>query len=159
MAAMAISQSHYDKSHYSPARSIIPLTCEHSPDPELCKQSNVWELKDLNHPLHWDEEQKAYEKWLDKAREEADDSPKLISPSSNHCLPSLEDISKEEKNLYPFTFYEISPPERHLPIVGPSNMPGTFEPKDSWSLFLDPKTIILGCCYYYLLDSFLESLS
>jgi hypothetical protein len=32
----------------------------------------------------------------------------------------------------------------------------TFNPKelgDPWSLFLDSKTVVLGCCYYYLLDS------
>jgi hypothetical protein len=59
--------------------------------------------------------QKAYEQWLDKAREEANNSPKCPSPSTNPHLSGLEEIPKEELS-----------PEEHLPIAGPSTMPGGF---------------------------------
>jgi hypothetical protein len=55
--------------------------------------------------------QKAYEQWLDKAREEANDSPKHPSLSTNPHSPGLEEISEEE-----------TLPEEHLPIAGPSTM-------------------------------------
>jgi hypothetical protein len=130
MAAISQSQSCHDESHHSPAQSTIPATQKHSPDPKLHKQSNIWDLKDPAHPLYQHGKQKAYEKWLDQAREEADDSPKCLSPSTNPRSPGLEDISKEEKNPYPFTFHEIMPPKRHLLIAEPSNMPGTFNPTE-----------------------------
>jgi hypothetical protein len=50
--------------------------------------------------------------------------------STNPRSPGLEDIPKEEDNIYPFHFYEENPPERNLPNEGPSNMPGTFNPKE-----------------------------
>jgi hypothetical protein len=130
MAAISESQSHCDKLCQSPTKFTVPATWKHLPDPEQHKQPNVWDLKDPAHPLHRYGEQKAYEKWLDKAREEANDSPKRPLPSTNPRSPGLEDISEEEENPYPFTFHELTPPERHLPIVGSSTMLGTFQPKE-----------------------------
>jgi hypothetical protein len=86
------------------------------PEPEeACKQPNVWDLKDPAHPLHRYSAQKAYEHWLDKAREEANDSLKRPSPSTNPRSPGLEEIPKEE-----------SAPEEYSPIAGPSTMLGEF---------------------------------
>jgi hypothetical protein len=59
--------------------------------------------------------QKAYEQWLDKAREEANNSPKHLSPSTDSYSPGLEKIPEEE-----------SSPEEHPPVAGPSTMLGTF---------------------------------
>jgi hypothetical protein len=116
MAAISQSESHCAESQQSPAKSTVPATREHSPEPkETHKQSNIWDLKDPAHPLHRHGAQKAYEYWLDKAREEANDSPKHPSPSTNPCSPGLEEIPEEEL-----------PPEEHLPIAGPSTMPGEF---------------------------------
>jgi hypothetical protein len=50
--------------------------------------------------------------------------------STNPHSPDLEDIPEEEKNIYPFYFYEKSLPERHLPIKGPFTMLGIFNPKE-----------------------------
>jgi hypothetical protein len=86
------------------------------PEPEEAhKQPNVWDLKDPAHPLYRHGAQKAYEHWLDKAREEANDSPKHPSPSSDTRSPSLEDIPEEET---------LS--EEHPPIAEPSTMLGEF---------------------------------
>src|SRR5438445_7629689 len=53
MAAISQSQSRRDESRQSPAKSTVPSTREHSPEPkEPCKQPNVWDLKDPAHPLH-----------------------------------------------------------------------------------------------------------
>jgi hypothetical protein len=110
----AISQS---QSRQSPAKSTVPSTWEHLPEPkEPHKQPNVWDLKDPAHPLHRHGAQKAYEHWLDKAREEAHDSPKCLSlPSTNPHSPTLEDIPEEDM-----------PTEENPPIAGPSTMPGEF---------------------------------
>jgi hypothetical protein len=59
--------------------------------------------------------QKAYEQWLDKAREEAHDSPKCPSPTSSSHSPQLESIPEEDM-----------PPEETSPIAGPSTTPGEF---------------------------------
>jgi hypothetical protein len=116
MAAISQSQSHCNESRQSPAKFTVPATWEHSPEPEEpCKQPNIWDLKDPAHPLHRYGTQKAYEHWLDKAREEANDSPKHPSPSTNPYSPDLEEIPEEDL-----------PPEEHLPIAGPSTMPGEF---------------------------------
>jgi hypothetical protein len=116
MAAISQSQSCHNESHQSPAKSTVPATQEHSPEPEEAhKQPNVWDLKDPAHPLHRHSTQKAYEHWLDKAREEANDSPKCLLPSTNPHSPGLEEIPEEDM-----------PPEEHLPITGPSTMPGEF---------------------------------
>jgi hypothetical protein len=116
MAAISQSQSHHNKSRQSPVKSTVPATREHLPEPkEACKQPNVWDLKDPAHPLHRHGAQKAYEHWLDKAREEANDSPKHPLPSTNPHSPGLEEIPEEETS-----------PEEPLPIAGPSTMPGGF---------------------------------
>jgi hypothetical protein len=103
---------------------MVPSTREHSPEPEESyKQPNVWDLKDPAHPLHRHGAQKAYEHWLDKAWEEANDSPKRPSLTTSSHLPSLEDIPEEED----------MPPEETSPIAGSSTMPGEFseiEPQD-----------------------------
>src|SRR5437588_4039287 len=97
MAAISQSQSHRDKSRQSPAKSTVPATREHSPEPkEACKQPNIWDLKDPAHPLHQHGTQKAYEHWLDKAREEANNSPKHPSLSTNPHSPGLEEIPEED---------------------------------------------------------------
>jgi hypothetical protein len=123
MAAISQSQSRRDESHQSPAKSTVPSTREHSPETEEPrKQPNVWDLKDPAHPLHRHGTQKAYEQWLDKAREEANNSPKRPSPTSSLHSPQLESIPEEDV-----------PPEESPPIVGPSNMLGEFseiEPQD-----------------------------
>src|SRR5437879_4795199 len=123
MAAISQSQLHCDESCQSPAKSTVPLTREHSPESEEpCKQPNVWDLKDPAHPLHRHGAQKAYEQWLDKAREEANDSLKRPSPTSSLHSPHLESIPEEDM-----------PPEESPPIAGPSTMPGEFseiEPQD-----------------------------
>jgi hypothetical protein len=86
------------------------------PEPEeACKQPNVWDLKDPAYPLHRHGAQKAYEHWLDKAREEANDSPKCPLPSTNTHSPGLEEIPEEE-----------IPPEKHSPIKEPPTMLGEF---------------------------------
>jgi hypothetical protein len=82
---------------------------------KLYKQPNIWDLKDLAHPLYRYGTQKAYEHWLDKARKKANDSPKHLSPSTNPHSSDLEDTPEEEL-----------PPEEHSPIVKPSTMPGEF---------------------------------
>jgi hypothetical protein len=116
MAAVSQSQSRHDESRQSPAKSTVPLTREHLPEPkEPCKQPNVWDLKDPAHPLHQHGTQKAYEHWLDKAREEANDSPKRPSPTSSLHSPNLESIPEEDL-----------PPEETAPVAGPSTMPGEF---------------------------------
>jgi hypothetical protein len=116
MAAISQSQLCHDESRQSPAKSTVPATWEHLPEPEEAhKQPNIWDLKDPAHPLHRHDAQKAYEHWLDKAREEANDSPKHPSLSTSSRSPSLEEIPKEEV-----------PPEEQPPIVGPSTMPGEF---------------------------------
>jgi hypothetical protein len=116
MAATSKSQSCCNESCQSPAKSTVPATWEHSPDPEEAhKQPNIWDLKDPAHPLHQHGTQKAYEHWLDKAREKANNSPKCPSPSTDPHLPGLEEIPEEE-----------SPLEEHPPIAGPSTMPGGF---------------------------------
>jgi hypothetical protein len=96
---------------------------EHSPEPEEPrKQPNVSDLKDPAHPLHRYGAQKAYEQWLDKAREEANNSPKCPSPTTSPHSPTLESIPEEDM-----------PPEESPPIAGPSTMPGEFsgiEPQD-----------------------------
>src|SRR5437879_1229355 len=116
MAAIPQSQSRHHELHQSPAKSTVPLTREHSPEPkEPRKQPNVWDLKDPAHPLHRHSTQKAYEQWLDKAREEANDSPKRPSPTSSLHSPQLESIPEEDL-----------PPEENPPIAGPSTMPGEF---------------------------------
>jgi hypothetical protein len=103
---------------------MVPLTREHSPEPEEPrKQPNIWDLKDPAHPLHRHGAQKAYEHWLDKAREEANDSPKRPLPTTSPHSPGLEDIPEEED----------MPPEETLPIAGSSTMLGEFsriEPQD-----------------------------
>jgi hypothetical protein len=124
MAAISQSQSRHNKSCQSPAKFTVPLTWEHLPEPkEPHKQPNIWDLKDPAHPLHRHGGQKAYEHWLDKAREKANDSPKCsLLPSTNPHSPALEDIPKED-----------IPPEESPPIVGPSTIPGEFsmeEPQD-----------------------------
>src|SRR5437879_5881972 len=112
MAAISQSQSRYDESHQSPAKSTVPATQEHSPEPEESyKQPNIWDLKDPAYPLHRHGAQKAYEHWLDKAREEANNSPKCSSLTTSSHSPGLEDIP-EEATL----------PEESLPIAGPSTM-------------------------------------
>jgi hypothetical protein len=116
MAAISESQSCCDELCQSPAKSTVSVTWEHSPDPEeICKQPNIWDLKDLAHPLHRYGTQKAYEHWLDKAREEADDSLKHLLLSTNPRSPGLEEIPEEELPL-----------EEHPPIAGPSTMLGGF---------------------------------
>jgi hypothetical protein len=73
------------------------VTQEHLPEPEEShKQPNVWDLKDPAHPLHQHGAQKAYEHWLDKAREEANDSAKCPSPTTSSHSPNLEDIPEED---------------------------------------------------------------
>jgi hypothetical protein len=123
MAAVSQSQSRRDESCQSPAKSTVPSTREHSPEPEEPrKQPNVWDLKDPAHPLHRHGAQKAYEQWLDKAQEEANNSPKRPSLTSSLHSPQLESIPEEDVPL------EESPP-----IAGPSNIPGGFseiEPQD-----------------------------
>jgi hypothetical protein len=123
MAAISQSQSHHDESRQSSAKSTVPSTREHLPEPEEPhKQQNVWDLKDPAHPLHRHGAQKAYEQWLDKAREEANDSPKHPLPTTSPHLPNLESIPEEDV-----------PPEESPPFVGPSTMPGEFseiEPQD-----------------------------
>jgi hypothetical protein len=93
------------------------------PEPEEPrKQPNVWDLKDPAHPLHRHGAQKAYEQWLDKAWEEANDSPKRPSPTTSPHSPNLESIPEEDV-----------PPEESSPIAGPSTMLGEFseiEPQD-----------------------------
>src|SRR5437588_13092582 len=113
MAAISQSQSCRNKSCQSPAKSTVPSTREHSPEPEgPCKQPNVWDLKDPAHPLHQHGAQKAYKHWLDKAREEANDSPKRLSLlSTNPHSPVLEEISEEDV-----------PSDEHSPIEGLSTM-------------------------------------
>jgi hypothetical protein len=59
--------------------------------------------------------QKAYEQWLDKAREEANDSPKCSLLSTDPHSPGLEEIPEEELSL-----------KEHSPIAGPFTMPGEF---------------------------------
>jgi hypothetical protein len=117
MAAISQSQSRHDKLRQSPTKFTVPSTREHLLEPkEPYKQPNVWDLKDLAHPLHQHGAQKAYEHWLDKAREEAHDSSKCPSlPSTNPHSPGLEEIPEEDV-----------PPEEHPPIAGPSTMPGEF---------------------------------
>jgi hypothetical protein len=116
MAAISQSQSHRDESHQSPAKSTVPSTREYSPEPEEPrKQPNIWDLKDSAHPLHRHGAQKAYEHWLNKAREEANDSPKHPSLTTSPHSPSLEDIPEED-----------IPPEETSPVAGPSTMPGEF---------------------------------
>jgi hypothetical protein len=124
MAATSQSQSCRNESRQSPAKSTVPATWEHSPEPkELCKQPNVWDLKDPAHPLHQHGAQKAYKHWLDKAREEANDSPKCPSlPSTNLHSPDLEEIPEEDML-----------PEESSPIAESSTMLGEFltkEPQD-----------------------------
>jgi hypothetical protein len=46
-----------------------------------------------------------HNKWLNKAREEANNSPKHPLPSTNPSSPGLEDIPKGEETVYPFHFY------------------------------------------------------
>jgi hypothetical protein len=116
MAAISKSQSHRNELCQSPAKSTVPATQEHLPDPEEShKQSNVWDLKDPAHPLHQHGAKKAYEHWLDKAREEANNSPKRPLLSTDPCSPGLEEIPEEELPL-----------EEQPPIAGPSTMPGSF---------------------------------
>jgi hypothetical protein len=116
MAAISQSQSYHDESYQSPAKSTVPATWEHSPEPEEPhKQPNIWDLKDLAHPLHRHDAQKAYKHWLDKAREKANNSPKCPSLSTNPHSPGLEEIPDEDLPL-----------EEHSPIAGPSTMPGEF---------------------------------
>jgi hypothetical protein len=116
MAAASQSQSRHDELHQSPVKSTIPSTWEHSSETEEpCKQPNVWDLKDLAHPLHRHGAQKAYEHWLDKAREEANNSPKHPSLTTSPHSPNLEDIPEEDM-----------PPEETLPVAGPSIMLGEF---------------------------------
>jgi hypothetical protein len=113
----------HNKSCQSPAKSTVPSTREHSPEPEEPhKQPNIWDLKNPAYPLHQHGAQKAYEHWLDKAREEANDSPKRLSPTTSSHLPNLENIPEEDM-----------PPEENPPIAGPSTMLGEFseiEPQD-----------------------------
>jgi hypothetical protein len=116
MAAISESQSCHDKSCQSPSKSTVPATWEHLPEPEEPhKQPNVWDLKDPAHPLHQHDVQKAYEQWLDKAREEANNSPKHPLLSTDPHSPSLEEIPEEEFPL-----------EEHSPIAGLSTMLGEF---------------------------------
>jgi hypothetical protein len=92
------------------------------PEPEEPrKQPNIWDLKDLAHPLHRHGTQKAYEQWLDKAWEKANDSLKCPSLTTSPHSPNLESIPEEDM-----------PPEENPPIAGPSTMPGEFseEPRD-----------------------------
>src|SRR5437588_9971020 len=116
MAAISQSQSRHDESHQSPAKSTVPSTREHSPEPEEPrKQQNVGDLKDPAHPLHRHGAQKAYEHWLDKAQEEANESPKRPLLTSSLQSPNLESIPEEDL-----------PPEETAPIAGPSTMLGEF---------------------------------
>jgi hypothetical protein len=116
MAATSQSQSRRDESCQSPAKSTIPSTQEHSPETEEpCKQPNTWDLKDPGHPLHRHGAQKAYEHWLDKAQEEANDSLKCSLLTTSPHLPSLEDIPEEDVS-----------PEETSPIMDTSAMPGEF---------------------------------
>src|SRR5438445_8548048 len=116
MAAISQSQSQCDESRQSPAKSTVPLTREHSPEPEEPrKQQNVGDLKDPAHPLHRHGAQKAYEHWLDKAQEEANDSPKRPLLTTSLQSPNLESIPEEDM-----------PPEENPPIAGPSTIPGEF---------------------------------
>jgi hypothetical protein len=59
--------------------------------------------------------QKTYKQWLDKAREEANDSLKHPSLSTDPRSPDLEEIPKKEL-----------PQEESSPIEGPSTMLGEF---------------------------------
>jgi hypothetical protein len=116
MVAISQSQSHRDESRQSSVKSTVSSTWEHSPESEeLHKQPNIWDLKDLAHPLYRHGTQKAYKHWLNKAREEANNSPKCLSPTTSPYSPSLEDIPEED-----------IPPEETSPIVGPSTMPEEF---------------------------------
>jgi hypothetical protein len=116
MAAISQSQSRHNKLRQSSVKSTVPATWEHSLEPEeQCKQPNVWDLKDPAHPLHQHGAQKAYEHWLDKAREGANDSPKHPSLSTDPRSPGLEEIPEEKM-----------PHEEHSPIEGPSIIPGEF---------------------------------
>src|SRR5437588_7298610 len=108
MAATSQSQSRCNELCQSPAKSTISAIWEHSPEPKKAyKQPNVWDLKDPAHPLHRHGTQKAYKQWLDKAREEANDSPKCPLPTTSPHLPSLEDIPEEDM-----------PPEETSPKIG-----------------------------------------
>ena len=119
MDAISESESRRDESRQSPAKSTVPSTRAHSPDPEVPdpepKRTNTWDLKDPAHPLHRWGAQQAYKGWLDQQRTEAEQSPEATSPPTHRSTPpGLEDIPEEE--------------EEPIPVAGPSTMPGALSP-------------------------------
>jgi hypothetical protein len=123
MAAQAKSEWHCDKSYHSPAKSTVPSTHAHSPDPKLVpeehKWTNTWDLKDSAHPLHrWGAIQ-AEARWIRELKEKAEHGSEALPMSSYHHLPpGLEDIPEEED----------APLELLQLITRPSTMPGALSP-------------------------------
>src|SRR5947208_11046606 len=84
----AISES---ESRQSPAKSTVPSTRAHSPDPEVPdpepKRTNTWALKDPAHPLHRWGTQQPYKGSLDQQSPEAEQNPQATTPSTHHSTP------------------------------------------------------------------------
>jgi hypothetical protein len=132
MDTISESQLRHDKSHQSPAKSTVLLTCAHSPDrKDPNKWSNVGDIKDPENPFHrWvareshkqkieqdrrsDPGEEQYREYYHKKRQ--DSPPTQPSPTAS-SPPRLEDVPEEEE-----------PTEPVILIARPSTMPGALSP-------------------------------